>query len=283
MNRAVRGLLQALLKPAGAFNQRIYRNDFNECAQLYDRAVTRSILADETLSLIGTAGLKPGMRCIDLGCGTGHSSAAILERIAPGGMLTACDFSAAMISRARSKINDPRLNTYEGDIIRFLKSLESSSVDFAGAFWSMEYCPHATTMKQVSRVLKPGGRVSILANYRDSLGELQDLVFPLLLRNPLSLRAIPPLNFLSGAREFGRIASGAGLRTIDICEKAIPFTFCSGSELVEWMRISGPCAGFRGALREGRREKIFSMVREAVDAAGGITLTFRFISYTGEK
>src|SRR3989338_6081556 len=49
------------------------------------------------------------------------------------------------------------------------------------------------------------------------------------------------------------------------------------------MKTSGPCAGFRGALKENRRDFVFDKIRETVDHNSGIKLTFRFIYFVGEK
>ncbi len=54
---------------------------FNAAADVYDRHVGRyaSRLAAE---LIEFAGMKPGMRALDVGCGPGALAAALAERLA---------------------------------------------------------------------------------------------------------------------------------------------------------------------------------------------------------
>ncbi|MEV0965235.1 class I SAM-dependent methyltransferase [Streptomyces sp. NPDC049910] len=50
----------------------------------------------------GLPGEGPGVRLLDLGCGTGASTAALLSAV-PGAEVTAVDASAGMLERARSK------------------------------------------------------------------------------------------------------------------------------------------------------------------------------------
>lgn len=47
---------------------------------------------------------------LDVGCGTGNLTAALLARLGPRGRVVAVDFSPAMIALARSKIADPRVS-----------------------------------------------------------------------------------------------------------------------------------------------------------------------------
>ena len=56
--------------------------------------------------LIERAHLQPGERVLDVGCGSGPSTAAAAAAVHPGGMVTGIDIAAAMISAARLRVGD---------------------------------------------------------------------------------------------------------------------------------------------------------------------------------
>jgi ubiquinone/menaquinone biosynthesis C-methylase UbiE len=53
--------------------------------------------------------VPPGLRWLDLGCGTGALSESILARCSPG-QLTALDRSAGFLQTAARRITDPRVH-----------------------------------------------------------------------------------------------------------------------------------------------------------------------------
>jgi 2-polyprenyl-3-methyl-5-hydroxy-6-metoxy-1,4-benzoquinol methylase len=68
----------------------------------YDRLL---LLARErwpaTAALFDRAGLTPGMRCIDLGCGGGEVTLEIATLVAPGGSATGVDMDGVKLDLAR--------------------------------------------------------------------------------------------------------------------------------------------------------------------------------------
>jgi len=54
--------------------------------------------------LLEVAGIRPGMSVIDLACGTGVLTAALLERLGPAGRVVAVDQSPAMLDVARAQL-----------------------------------------------------------------------------------------------------------------------------------------------------------------------------------
>ncbi len=48
-------------------------------------------------------GIERGQRVLDVGCGTGHTSRELAERVAPGGSVLGADISGPMLERAREK------------------------------------------------------------------------------------------------------------------------------------------------------------------------------------
>ena len=68
----------------------------------YDRllALARDRWPD-TAALFGRAGLSPGMRCLDLGCGGGEVTLQIASLVAPGGSVTGIDMDEVKLDLGR--------------------------------------------------------------------------------------------------------------------------------------------------------------------------------------
>jgi demethylmenaquinone methyltransferase / 2-methoxy-6-polyprenyl-1,4-benzoquinol methylase len=107
---------------------------------------------------------SPDDRVLDVACGTGLVSAALIERW--GCRVVGLDQSAAMLGRARARAGaDPRL----AERIGFVEG-EAESLPFAdGEFdhltftYLLRYVEDpAATLRELVRVVKPGGRVSSL-------------------------------------------------------------------------------------------------------------------------
>jgi 2-polyprenyl-3-methyl-5-hydroxy-6-metoxy-1,4-benzoquinol methylase len=59
------------------------------------------VMAPATDALMAAAGIAPGMRCIDLGCGGGHVSQRLATLVGPGGRVVGVDFDAVKLAAAR--------------------------------------------------------------------------------------------------------------------------------------------------------------------------------------
>jgi SAM-dependent methyltransferase len=116
--------------------------------------------APELRRLIGTAGLRPGMRILDAGCGTGEALPWLLAEVQPGGHVTGIDLAAAHVQAARR---------FAGANIEVLQADLSSTAPIAPAgvdfIWCVNTINHLREPIQgVSRLkalLRPRGRIAL--------------------------------------------------------------------------------------------------------------------------
>jgi len=122
---------------------------------------------------------KPEARVLDLCCGTGDMTAALLElRPADSVPITGLDFSAQMLDRARAKYVTANVTWVEGDAMHL--PYPDASFDLVTAAFGFRNLPnYAAGLAEIHRVLAPGGQLGILeANQPDGLsGALYTLYF----------------------------------------------------------------------------------------------------------
>lgn len=103
-----------------------------------------------------------GMRVLDLGCGTGASTAALL-RVAPRAHVTAVDASAGMLERARAKRWPPgSVSFVHGTAEELTRAGVRGPFDsvFAAYLFRNLSAPDAV-LRAVRRLLAPGGRLAV--------------------------------------------------------------------------------------------------------------------------
>ncbi|MBN2035796.1 MAG: class I SAM-dependent methyltransferase [Chitinispirillaceae bacterium] len=105
-------------------------------------------------------GLEPAGHILEVGCGTGNLTAALLRALSPSGKITAVDISGKMVEIARAKINDPRVCWIHDAVEHLAPSPERFDRIFCCSVW-----PHLTNPGLAAdlffHLLKPGGRLHI--------------------------------------------------------------------------------------------------------------------------
>jgi ubiquinone/menaquinone biosynthesis C-methylase UbiE len=139
---------------------------FDRAARGYDLLVGLNPGYHQALRRSARAlGLRPGMRVLDLGCGTGASTAALVTAV-PGLEIVAVDASEGMLARARRK--------RWPSSVRFVHSraedVDEGEFDAVFAAYLVRNLPDPdVALRHVRGLLKPGARL-VLHEYsvRDS-------------------------------------------------------------------------------------------------------------------
>jgi len=284
----VNTLLRTLFKLAGGLSRSgkdAYRKDYDLRAGTYESVETRPMMKKATAEFISGLGLRPGMRCLDLGCGTGYSSLLLDQAVSPSGAVEGCDNSEAMLRQAEKlRPGTPSVTRFtRAEMLDFLESRPAGSADFIGSFWAAEYCPLDRLFASIRRALAAGGTTAMLINTHESLAELQKTVLPVLFRHPGYIGCFPPINFPPDMRSFRSSAEKSGLAVERLEECSLEHRFRDAASAVSWIRGSGPAAGLTSSLKTECLDGFFADVRKEVEKKNGFTVTFKFLKFSGRK
>ena len=169
------------------------------------------------------ASVSPGDSALDVACGTGDLAVELRRRVGSSGRVVGCDFSERMLELAREKAG-------EGVEFEWGNALElrypDDSFDAATVgFGARNFSDLDAGMREMVRVVRPGGRVVVLEITTPQKPPLSwffrawfDMVVPALGRFagdpdaytylPSSVRRFP------GPRELGAVLVDAGLRDV---------------------------------------------------------------------
>lgn len=106
---------------------------------------------------------NPEARVLDLCCGTGDLAFAFRKQSPQGAVITGSDFSAEMLDRARAKAaaSGANIEFIEADALA-LPFADSSFDLVSAAFGFRNLANYENGLKEILRVLKPGGAAAIL-------------------------------------------------------------------------------------------------------------------------
>jgi len=108
------------------------------------------------------AGVRPGMRLGDFGCGPGKTSYYLNQLVQPGGSVLGIDISPARISYAQKHYQAPGIDYVRADLT---KSLQPYGVfDFIWVRFLLEHHRAASfeIVRNISAALKPGGIICLI-------------------------------------------------------------------------------------------------------------------------
>lgn len=144
---------------------------YNKIAQIYDLMAEASE-RPMRLACLHKLAPKPGESVLEIGCGTGHSLVDIADAVGTNGKVYGLDISDKMVELAQDLIGKKGLaETVEvkrGDGTEL--PFEDSSFDAAFMSFTLELFDTPDipkVLKECLRVLKPGGRLGVVAVSRE--------------------------------------------------------------------------------------------------------------------
>jgi len=108
------------------------------------------------------AGIRPGMRVADLGCGAGKTTRHLNKLVQPGGQVVGVDIAEQRVDYARQHYRDASIEFAARDIRHSMADLEA--FDFIWIRFVLEYylADSFDIVKNVATCLKPGGILCLI-------------------------------------------------------------------------------------------------------------------------
>lgn len=233
-------------------------------------------MAPEFLRWIGAA---PGGRWLDVGCGTGALSGAILEHCAPASVL-GIDPSEGFLAYARRQVTDPRVEFRQGDAQAL--PVGDAGFDAVVSGLVLNFVPDTgRAARELCRAARPGGRIGayvwdyaegmqLMRRFWDAAAALdpegaggrdESLRFPLCRPDPL--RAL---------------FHDAGLPEVEVTAIEVPTVFRDFDDYWSPFLAGGaPAPAYCLSLDEARRAALRERLRATLPAApdGSIPLSAR--------
>ena len=140
---------------------------FDRIAGVYDamnRTMTAGLDRRWRERAADRAELRLGERALDVCCGTGDLALELARRVGTGGSVVGCDFSEPMLARAREKAARSGIGQVEFEWADALElPYQDGSFDAVTVgFGVRNFADLERGLAELARVLRPGGRLSVL-------------------------------------------------------------------------------------------------------------------------
>jgi ubiquinone/menaquinone biosynthesis C-methylase UbiE len=240
----------------------------SNAAEVYEHELVPAVFGPWGPRVVELAALRPGLRVLDVACGTGLVARLAAEAVGADGHVTALDLNPAMLAVASAlpAAEGAAIEWVEGDA-RALPSPEAS-FDAVCCQLGLQFFPDREgAVREMKRVLVPGGRAVVMvwreidrapgfAVLAAALGRTIGADAETLMRAPFAL---------SDAAELSRLLETAGLRDCAIHAETGNVRFASAERFVRGYIGGSPLAGIIATAPNQAYEELVREVEHDLD------------------
>ncbi|HEU5107959.1 MAG TPA: class I SAM-dependent methyltransferase [Micromonosporaceae bacterium] len=228
----------------------------------------------------------PGRAWLDVGCGTGALTAAVLALAHPAGVV-GVDPSEGFLADARARVEDPRASFRTADA----RSLPfgDASFDAVVSGLALNFVPDAhRAAAELARVAAPGGVVAAYVwDYAEGMAMLRQFWDAAAALDPAAAERDEVRRFtLCRPEPLRALWAGAGLAGAAVEPVDVPTVFAGFDDYWRpFLGGQGPAPGYVATLSDEGRDALRDLLRERLpaDPDGAIRLTARAWAVRGVR
>lgn len=227
--------------------------------------------AELTQRMLAATRPRPGERVLELACGAGDVGLAAAASVAPGGAVVLSDVAAEMtaVAAARSTarpVPGVHVHTRTLDLERIDEPTDSFDVVLCreGLMFALD---PAQALREVRRVLRPGGRTALSVWGPRARNPWLAVVFDAVSAQrgvPIPPPGVPGPFSLGDAGDLATLVAGAGFVDASVTELAVPYRAASFEAW--WARtaaLAGPLSAILAGMPDDARRALRARLREA--------------------
>jgi len=254
---------------------------FGKISERYYVPVTRSFCA--------FAGLRSGQSVLDVACGPGISTRQAAASVAPAGRVVGIDISSAML-RVADRTAGPRgrstFKVMDAETLLFADESFDAVICHLGL---MFFAHPGKALKEMSRVLRPGGPMACLVLGDRSRMAFTNILMPLLPRYFPRLKAsrAPRLDGFASERKLERAFARAGMRGVS--SRRLTGTYPVASAQEYWSlvrkgfgRVGPMLAALPADDRRALKRELFAELKKH-EKRGRLEIPYEFVMARGRK
>lgn len=227
-------------------------------------------------------GVREGARWLDVGCGTGALTTAVLELAAPAEVV-GVEPSPAFLALARAAVRDPRVSFQEGDAVHLP---EGAAFDAVVSGLVLNFVPdRSAAVAAMSRVAPGGVLAAYVWDYAGGMQMMRHFWDAALACDPAAAARVEGNRFPSTRPDaLHRLFTCAGLGEVTVEDIVVPTRFADFDDYWSpFLGGTGPAPAYAATLSPPALERLRGTVRAGLPTAadGSIELTARAWSVRG--
>jgi ubiquinone/menaquinone biosynthesis C-methylase UbiE len=223
-------------------------------------------------------------KALDLTCGTGFVTHLISEQFK--GEVIGIDISCDMLRIAKERYGNTCQFVCQ-DALDFLKEQPSESIDIVTCVWGLGFLPPSTTIKEISRVLKPGGQLAIMDNSLFTVYEVVISAVSTIAEYPAAMIGIMNGNWLSTKGSLKRKMRWSGFKVLSSWKGEITYFAHNEKDAIDFLINTGTVVGhqycFNTQYTRIITQRFGEIFKKSYGTNQGLPMTHRFIGAIAKK
>jgi len=256
---------------------------YNEIAKTYDATWTNHMqhLSEELINHLNPV---TGADVLDVTCGTGFVTGKLAK--STKGKVVGVDISMKMIDVAKSNYGF-QCEFIKSDVLDYLKKCPSESFDVITCAWGIGYSYPYRILKEISRILRPNGKVAIIDNSLFTLKEVLLSAFFTILEQPDALSHVMKVRFIPSEGFLRFLFRCSRIRVLESWSGSKTYYASNGKFAVDRLVRTGAAAGYekyiKSCFRKAIADRFSEIFEQRYKQKKGVPITHRYIAVIGCK